>query len=170
MPVGLQPNNRVLVARGSFPLAALPLQPANAPSPTRSPTPQLIPYMAGLPAAERERVMATVLQLLADGIITPYSGESKGRARVLLPVAACVLVACCHHSLPGHPFAALQALPELGHSRHNISPPTADSSLSASRPCPTCPLAGERFPLDQVVAAAQASKVDARGGKVLLEG
>lgn len=62
----------------------------------------LIPYMAGLPAAERERVMATVLQLLADGIITPYSGE--------------------------------------------------------------------RFPLDQVVAAAQASKVDARGGKVLLEG
>lgn len=130
MPVGLQPNNRALVARGNCPLAALPLQPANAPSPTYSPTPQLIPYMAGLPAAERERVMATVLQLLAGGIITPYSGESKERARALLPVTACVLVACRQFSLPGHPFAASPS--GGGPLEHNFSPPTPPARLQAS--------------------------------------
>ena len=77
--------------------------------------PQLVPYMAGLPPAERERVMATVLQLLADKVIVPFSGGwgvhvgAKGRhLGAWLPALAVEVawVACCHlptASAPGRP-------------------------------------------------------------------
>lgn len=110
--------------------------------------------MAGLPAAERERVMGTVLQLLADGVITPYSGErttdsvaAKCRLRSRLSDASW----CCVRRL------LLLACTE------SASDPSGPSACS-------CLPAGERFSLEDVVAAAKASKADARGGKVLLEG
>lgn len=101
-----------------------------------------MPWTDSLGATEKRRVCETVLQLLADGVITPYAGQWRG-------TDASTHCPCCCCALPK------PALPR---------PPNHRPSSS------TAPPAGQRFPLEQAAQAMKQSQALARGGKVLLEG
>lgn len=156
--VALRAAARLLAALHMVPLGQCPLlhrlqRPpliaAPLPAPPRS-----------LPAAERERIVSQVLQLLADGVITPYAGGWL--AAHLQPLLRFVPLAC--NAL----LASLQPLASAGGTRP-LSPPCCQPTAALWLPF-WPPPAGQRFPLEQVAEAVRASNASARGGKVLLEG
>lgn len=93
-----------------------------------------------------QQVLAEVMGLLADGTITPHSGEQAGRF--------------------GWKEGGL-APPRAGVAACGLSP---EHSPDACTRTPAAHPAGQRFPLEQVREAIKETQAPRRGGKCFLEG
>lgn len=128
------------------------------------------------------------MQLLKDGVITPYAGglvpicsgywnesdrgwtDSGGPGAASLPAGPAtgrlpVMQPCAQAS--GLPSAVPPRVCGGAHSQQLLQ---RGSEAAPGIQPPSCPLAGRRFPLDQVKEAVAVATSAARGGKALLEG